>query len=491
MRGHTAAKVGSALFWKAVQLFGSKAVSLVRFLILARLLAPEDFGLLAIAAVAIELMMALTKLGETTALVQRKEVDKQHYDTAWTLGILRAVVVAVILAIGAPFIAELFGEPRCTDLLRVLGLKPLLDATASVKLVDLTRNLRFQPIAVIVLPPLLVDTTVAIALAQSLGVWALVAGAFAGSVSNVALSYIIARHHPRLYLEWSAVRSLIGFGKWLLVTSVIGIIGHVVLRAVISRRLGVAELGIFYLALKLTVLPNDVAGEVIRSVAFPVVSKVQDQIFRVQKAFQASLIAMLAVLMPIYAVMIALSPSLTEHLLGPQWTGLVPVIQLLALDGIIDVVADATKPLFLGLGQPHKRAGLKGVRTLVIIALAWPLTTILGVVGAALAWVTAETVQFAAALAMARKALPHPFAGLGAPVGAIVASSAAGAGTAWWVDGIIPGITGLSVGAVAALLVAGSLLLLLDRRYRLGLTSDFTMVFPAIASRLSLASESR
>ena len=508
MSGRPASDVGSALVWKGVQLFGAKAISLVRFVILARLLTPEDFGLLAIAAVAVELVMAVTTVGVGEVLVQRAEIRNDLYHTAWTVGVLRAALVALVLMIGAPYFAELFGEPRATNILRVLALKPILDATSSIKLVDLTRKLRFQPIAmirisaaaidtlgtillVLVLPPLLVDVTVSIALVQSLGVWALVAGAFAGSFASVVLSFVIAPYLPRFHLERSAVRGLFRFGKWLFATSLVGIIGHVILRGIISARLGAAELGLFYLALKLTALPNSVAGEVIRSVTFPVVSRVQFDMERVRRAYQASFTAILVVLLPVYVVMIVLSFSLCRYVLGPQWAGLAPVIQILAFDGVIDVPSDVAKPLLLGIGQPHKRFALKGIRTLVIICLAWGLTAAWGVMGAAFAWVVAEGVQSAVAIAMVRRIIPRPFAGMTGVIVAIAVSALAGGGFAWGVNALLSGIVGLVAGALAGLMIAAVLLLVLDRQYQLDVASQFGKAFPALATRLSLLTESR
>jgi O-antigen/teichoic acid export membrane protein len=500
--------VGSALVWRGVQLFGAKGISLARFLILARLLNPDDFGLLAIAAVAIQLAMAVTTIGVGEVLVQRKEIKTDLYHTAWTVGILRAAAVALVLVISAPVIADFFGEPRATNILRVLAFKPILDALPSVKIVDLTRGLRFQPIAmikisaaaidtvgsillVLVLPPLLVDVSVSIALVQSIGVWALVAGSLAGSLSGAVLSYILAPYRPRFCLERSATQGLFRFGKWLFATSFIGVVGHTVLRGVISVRLGAADLGLFYLALKLTGLPNDLAGDTIRAIAFPVVSRYQVDPRKVQRAFQASLTAMMVVLVPVYTIMILLASSISRYVLGPQWGGLAPIIQLLALDGLIDVPADASKPLLLGLGQPHKRFILKGIRTVVIICLAWWLTAIWGVKGAASSWVLAEGVQTVVAIAMVRRLIPNPFAGMIGVTAAIAAASFVGGGVAWGINNLLSDIFGLVIGALTGLISAAASLLILDRHYQLALTSDFSKVFPALATRLSMAAEDR
>ena len=171
MRGSLASRTGSALLWNGAGLAVTRLISLVRFVVLARLLTPEDFGLLAIAWVVIELLLTLTDTGMVTALVQRDRVDESQYDTAWTVGIVRALVVAIVLVVGAPLIAQFFGEPRAASILPPLAAAPVLAALASIKIADLTRNLQFRKLTFIRVPEAAVEAVVSIALATLLGVW--------------------------------------------------------------------------------------------------------------------------------------------------------------------------------------------------------------------------------------------------------------------------------------------------------------------------------
>ena len=123
MNDHLAKQTGSALFWKAVQLGGVKIIFLARTLILARLLVPEDFGLLAISLIAVDFLMSVTNIGMLPALVQRLDADERQYNTAWTLGIIRALGITSTVILAAPFIAALFAEPRSTDLIRVVAVR--------------------------------------------------------------------------------------------------------------------------------------------------------------------------------------------------------------------------------------------------------------------------------------------------------------------------------------------------------------------------------
>ena len=110
-----ATRTGRALFWKSVQLVGVKLIFILRLAILARLLQPDAFGLLAIALIPVDLLLNITDLGMVPALVQRQDVDKEHYDTAWSIGLYRALVIAALVLLAAPLIAWLAGEPRTAD----------------------------------------------------------------------------------------------------------------------------------------------------------------------------------------------------------------------------------------------------------------------------------------------------------------------------------------------------------------------------------------
>ena len=115
MDGSFARRAGDALIWKAIQLASTKGIFFVRTLILARLLAPADFGLFAIAVSAVGFFMTTTELGMVPALVQRPEAEETHYDGAWTVGMVRALGVSAVLVVAAPVIAHLFAEPRAGD----------------------------------------------------------------------------------------------------------------------------------------------------------------------------------------------------------------------------------------------------------------------------------------------------------------------------------------------------------------------------------------
>src|SRR4029453_5348170 len=143
----------------------------------ARLLSPHEFGLLAVGWAVVEVGQGLSDWGLDKALIQRPQVSDREYNAGWTLDILRCLILAAVIGLAAPVIATAFGESGATNLIRVLGLTPLLAATASIKKVELHRLLEFRSLTFMRLPEMVVEAAVAITLAPRMGVWALAVAA--------------------------------------------------------------------------------------------------------------------------------------------------------------------------------------------------------------------------------------------------------------------------------------------------------------------------
>ncbi len=480
MRERPLKGAGNALIWRAIQLAGVKAIFMVRLLVLARLLLPEDFGLLAIAVTAIGFFLNATDIGMIPALVQGNNIDEEHYNVAWTVGVTRAFVVTLIVALFAMYIARIFDEERATSIIRVLALRPFIESLASVKVASLNRELQFRQLAIIKLVEALANTIISILLALSLGVWALVIGTLAGSVSYLIMSYLMAPHQPKLSFDQSAIQPLIKFGRWIFLTSLVIMAGNYILRVIISRQLGVEELGLYFLAFQLAFLPAEVDAEVVGSLAFPLFSRLQSELVRVTQAFRTVLIGITVVLFPICFLIIALAPSLVADLLGPRWDGTVTIIRILTLVSMIGLFLDVVVPIFKGLGKPQRVTVIEVVQSLLLIAFAWFLIGQYSLVGAALAWLPAMTLSMMIGIVYIRKMLPRPFTGLVPPLLAITLASGAGALAAIAVDNYLPGIPGLVISVMIALLITGGILWASDRQFGLGLLDDLALVFPQI-----------
>lgn len=491
MKDDLAKLTGTALIWRGLELVGVKIIFLLRMLILARLLSPEDFGLLAIAMTAIGFLFSITDFGMLPALVQQPKPESEHYDAAWTVIVTRAAAIAALVFLAAPLIANIFDEPRATPILQVLAIRPLLEAAASIRMADLMRALRFRPLALAKLSEGLLNTIVAIILARHFGVWALVFGALAGATAYLMMSYILAPHRPRLLFNFEAIQPLIRFGRWIFLRGLIAVAGGIILNIVISRKLGAAQLGLYFLAARLAFLPSEVANKVVGTVAFPLYARIQSDIHQVAKAFRTMLIGISALILPLGFLLIALAPSLVQEILGPRWEGSVPVLRIIAFVSMIGFFGETIVPIFKGLGQPYKVVISGGVQSLFLIVLVWTFADRGGIIGAALAWLPATIASQIIVAVFVQQILPRPFFGLAAPVLVISGTSILGASVALIVVQIVPGLTGFITAILLALITVGTLLLITDRRLELGLMDNMSHVFPQVAAILGYSSADR
>jgi lipopolysaccharide exporter len=461
---------GQAIGWRAAQLGGVQIISLLRLMILARILAPDAFGLVAVAAVTIGLLLGLSNFGMVQALVQRPSPTEEEYDIAWTVGLMRAALVTSVLVAIGPALAGLFGAPEAGPIVRVMALRPLIDAMMSIGVARLTRQLAFRRLAVMALPASMTDAVTAIVLAPVLGVWALVAGTLTGATLQAMLSYVVAPHRPRLRFTHRGAEPLVRYGQWILYTGIVSLAGTALTQMGISRLLGASALGKYFVASKLAFMPGEAAVAVIAAVAFPLYASHRENVHRSARAFSALFTGQVVLLFPIFAIIIALAPVL-ETALGARWTGTAPTVQILTAACMVGLFGDSITPLLRGRGRADRAFFIEVTQTGVRLALLFPLISALGVPGAALAWFAGNAVAQVIGALSIRDVLRHGIDALARErLLAGAAAAAVGAGVAVAAGSLLQGFTALMLAGGAATLGAASTLWLLDRHRGLRLS---------------------
>ena len=486
MREKSLGAAGTAMMWQAFQMGGVKIIYMIRLLVLAILLTPADFGLFAIATSATAFLQNLTNFGMIPALVQAEDLDDAKFDAAWTFDITRSIIVTSLTVVLAPFIAQLFAEPQAVSLIQILAFRPLLESVVSIKVATLNRDLTFRPLAFLKIVEAIFNVAISIVLAKFLGVWAMVFGMLGGAASMVIASYILAPYRPRLLYNWKAVKPLLRFGGWLLLTGVVAMAGNFGFRIIVSRQLGAEGLGLYFLAAQLAFLPSEVASEVVGSVAFPLYARLQSNLQQAARVFQAILSGLMALLYPVSALIIVLSPVLVQNILGEKWNGTVPMIQILGLVTMIGLLGDATIPLVKGFGQPYRATQIELVQSSTLLLMIWFFTSRYGAIGAALAWLPAIICVQILCLYFIREIFNDPLYEARKLLLAIFLATVAGAGISFLAIHILPSIPGLVIAGLLAALVTGSILWYLDQQYSLGLVRNIMIAFPQVASLFRL-----
>jgi lipopolysaccharide exporter len=475
-------RTGSALLWRVSQLGGIKIIYLARLLILARFLAPEDFGLFAMSVITLDLLLKLTDTGMVPALIQQRATHATAYDVAWTVGLVRAALVTATIVAAAPLVGKLFAEPRAATMMQLLAAVALIQGTMSIRMVDLHRELRFRSLAAVYLTEAIVNTVVAVALAPSIGVWALITAPIVAAAVQAGASYVVAPYRPRLVFERDALGHLLAYGRWIFLTSVIAVLGGSLLQLVIARQLGAAELGLYFLAAKLAFLPSSISSEVVGTVAFPVFARFQDDFAKARQAIRSSVLGLAAIVAPASMLLMVMAPALVERLLGARWAGTERLIVILAAVNVIGMIGDVLVPALKGLGQPAAVAITGATQYTLLVPLAWMLTGLVGVAGAALAWLPSVAITQIVGIVLLRRYLHRPLASTLRPVSLILLVSGVAAAAARAASDVLPSPAGL----VAALCIGGAVALaglwLVDRRSGLQLGADLRAIFPQLPS---------
>jgi O-antigen/teichoic acid export membrane protein len=469
-------QAAQAMRWRMLQLAGVQAIYFVRLLILARLLAPEAFGLLAIAAIAVSVLMRLSDFGMIPALVQRRDATAAQHDAAWTVNLTRAFFVVLALVLAAPLVARLFGEPAAAPIIQALALRPLIDSAASIGIAKLTRELRFRELALIYVPGALTDVLVAVTSAPYIGVWALVAGALAGSATTVIVSYWLAPHRPRLVFDWAAIAPLIHFGRWVLMASIVALAGTFATQLAVSRSLGAAALGLYFLALKIAFLPIEAAGSIVGAVAFPMFARLRDDAAGTATAFATVLGGLCLLLVPAYALLFVLAPEL-EQALGERWVGTAPVIRILAIAGVTAILGELLVPLLMGRGHADRAFTLEVVQTGVLLLVLLPAIALFAIDGAALSWLIGNSAALLVALVWTRRMLHGVLAAASRRLAASAAAATVAAVTAMAIVAAMDGLMGLVVAVLAALAAATALMWAANRMFDLRLEEFKVLLF--------------
>jgi len=373
-------------FWVFALRILDRLFKLVRTIVLARLLAPKDFGLFGIALLAMSALETFSQTGFQQALIQTKRDIRPYLDTAWTVQVIRGAVLALILFGIGPYVAAFFGEPAAVALLRVLGLSMLFQGFANIGVVYFQKELEFHKQFVYQLSGTLVDLVVAITAALLLrNAWALIFGLLAANFVRTVVSYFVHSYRPQVRLEGAKARELYGFGRWVLGSSILIFLLTEGDDALVGKVLGATALGFYQMAYLISNLPATEISHVISQVTFPAYSKLQDNVPKLREAYLKTLQLTAFVSIPLAGGIFILCPEFTRIFLGDKWMPMVPAMQVLSLYGMLRAIGATTGVVFMAIGRPEIRTKIQSAQLALLAIVIYPLTARWGIVGASVA----------------------------------------------------------------------------------------------------------
>ncbi|HXE58331.1 MAG TPA: lipopolysaccharide biosynthesis protein [Gemmatimonadales bacterium] len=361
------------MFWVA---FGRGARALLQVAVLgvlARLLAPDDFGVVSAALVVIGFTAIFAQLGFGPALVQREELEPRHLRTAFTVSLLSGFALGGLLWLLAPAIAAFYRIDEVAPVMRALAWAFPLKGLAVVSESLLQRDLRFRYLANReVVSYALGYGLLGVALAMAgLGVWALV-GAHMGQIAlNTALLLLARRRGLRLGIDRRALGELAFFGGGFTAAKVGNYFALQGDNLVVGRWLGSAALGIYGRAYQLMAMPATLFGDVLDTVLFPAMARVQADPERLATAYRRGVALVALVMLPASAALVVWAPEVVHVMLGPQWSAVTLPFQVFACGLLFRTSYKMSDAIARATGAVYRRAWRQGVYASLVVGGAW------------------------------------------------------------------------------------------------------------------------
>lgn len=368
--------------WVFILSMVSHVLQLTRTIVLARLLAPNDFGLMGITMVVMSMLETFSQTGFQSALIQKKENIEEYLDTAWTALAARGLLLYAVLFAAAPYAAAFYETPEAGPVIRIAGLVMLMNGFMNIRVVYFKKELEFQKQFLFQLTSTLADLLISIILALVLqSIWALVYGKLAGSMVRLVMSYVIIPHQPRIQLDFSKLKDLYGYGRWIFWTGVFIFLLTEGDDAFLGKVLGVTALGFYQMAHRISNMPATEITHVITQVTFPAYAKLQENAEGLREAYLRVLKLTALLSIPAAAGIFILAPELTQILLGEKWMPMVPAMQVMVVGGAVRSIGATMGPVFQAVGKPQILSRFLLVQTLLVVAIIYPLTMRFGIVG--------------------------------------------------------------------------------------------------------------
>lgn len=376
-----------------------QALTLARSIVLARLLAPEMFGLMGLAMIVVRAIETFTRPGIAQALIARQRNFAEARDTAFTLLVARGFLLAIALMIIAPMIATLYDEERLEAILLFLSLIFVIGGFANINIVARQRELDFRQLTYLNQATNIAGTIATVTVAfWTRDVWALVIGQIITATLNTTLSYVFLEGKIHFRLDRTIASELMSYGKFITGSSIVLFVAMEIDSAVIGKVLGTEQLGFYTLAFMIANLATANLSRVTSTIMMPAYSKLQSDLPALRRAYLRTLALVMFLVLPAACGLVVVAGPLLEVIYGAKWLPATAPLQILALFGLFRALASFSGYLFEGMGMPKIGLQLGIIRLVVVASLIMPMSVAFGLPGAAFTVTVGMAIQWLAGI---------------------------------------------------------------------------------------------
>ena len=323
-------KTTKGLFWSSVERFSNQGMSFLFSVILARMLDPSDFGIIAMITIFFAVAQSFVDSGFSNALVRKTDRREEDLSTCFYFNIGVGIMAYIVLFLIAPLVASFYNQPILSPIIRITGLGVVLNSLCVVQQALFTIKIDFKSQAKVTLSATIISGIVGVILAyQGYGVWALVWQGVVMTLARMALLWLMSKWRPTTGFSKSSFNYLFGYGSKLLASGLLDTIYNNIYPIVIGKFYTPAQLGNYSRALSFAQLPSSNITSILQRVTFPVLSTIQDDIPRLQANYRRLLKLSAFIIFPLMIGLSVVAFPMIRLILTPKWEGCSLYLQII------------------------------------------------------------------------------------------------------------------------------------------------------------------
>lgn len=378
-------KTVKGIGWSGISQIITQGFQFTVKIVLARLLLPDDFGIIGMALIFTALMQTVNELGLSAAIIQRKDINNTHLSTSFWISILMGLILCAVTIISSPFIAKFFKKELIQPVINTLSIGFILGSFGTVHRTLLAKKIDFKNIAIVEAGVAAFSGIASIMLAFfGFGVWSLVIGSLMGSLGRSIVLWIICPWRPSTIFDMKSFKELFGFGKNVMGSRILNYIDSNADYLLIGKFLDATSLGLYTLAYQMAIFPLSKISSIIARVSFPAFSAIQNDNAKLRMGYLKLIKYTSLITFPLLAGLAVIAPELITIVIGEKWIRMILPLQILCISGALKSIGTHVGSILLSKGRSDIQFKWN-IFTSIIIPSAILIGVRYGIVGVAMA----------------------------------------------------------------------------------------------------------